>query len=71
MQSGDYNSCKDLRKTNYFQEKSEKKRNFLLKSFADTEKSRTFASQSRNNEITSKQRNPVISILCVLWLIYI
>lgn len=63
--------CKELRKTNYFQEKSEKKRNFLPKSFADTEKSRTFASQSRNNEITSKQRNPVISILCVLWLIYI
>lgn len=63
--------CKELRKTNYFQEKSEKKRNILPKSFADTEKSRTFASQSRNNEITSKQRNPVISILCVLWLIYI
>ena len=46
-----------------FSRKSEKKRNFLPKSFAGTEKSRTFASQSRNNEITSKQRNPVISIL--------
>ena len=39
-----------------FSKKSEKKRNFLPKYFADTEKSRTFASQSRNNEITSKQR---------------
>ena len=54
-----------------FSRKNHKKPNFLLKSFADTEKSRIFASQSRNNEITSKQRNPVISILCVLWLIYI
>lgn len=36
---------------------------FCLKYFADTENCRTFASQSRNNEITSKQRNPVISIL--------
>ena len=52
-------------------EKAQKISYFLLKSFADSEKSRTFASQSRNNEITSKQRNPVISILCVLWLIYI
>ena len=55
--------CKDLRKCNYFLEKIEKKRIFLLKYFADTEKSRTFASQSRENEITYKQRNPVISIL--------
>ena len=55
--------CKDLRKCNYFIEKSEKKCNFLLKNFVDTEKSRTFASQSRENEITYKQRNPVISIL--------
>lgn len=54
-----------------FSRKKREKRNFLPKYFADTEKSRTFASQSRNNEITSKQRNPVISILCVLWLIYI
>ena len=36
--------------------KSEKKRNFLHKYFADTEKSRIFASQSRENEITYKQR---------------
>ena len=27
--------CKDLRKCNYFREKIEKKRNFLLKYFAD------------------------------------
>lgn len=54
-----------------FSRKNHKNQTFLLKSFADTEKSRIFASQSRNNEITSKQRNPVISILCVLWLIYI
>lgn len=47
MQSGDSNLCKDIRKANYFQEKSEKKRNFLPKSFADTEKSRTFASSIR------------------------
>ena len=55
--------CKDLRKCNYFREKSEKKRNFLQKYFADTENCSTFASQSRENEITYKQRNPVISIL--------
>ena len=55
--------CKDLRKCSYFREKIEKKRNFLLKYFADTENCRTFAVQSRNNKITSKQRNPVISIL--------
>nr|DAE45453.1 MAG TPA: hypothetical protein [Caudoviricetes sp.] len=66
MQSRDCNLCKHLRKTNYFQEKSEKKVIFCLKYFVDTENCRTFASQSRNNEITSKQRNPVISILCVL-----
>mgnify|MGYP003464676669 CR=1 FL=1 len=63
MQSGDYNLCKDLRKRNYFIEKIEKKRNFLPKYFADTENCRTFAVQSRENEITSKQRNPVISKL--------
>ena len=55
--------CKDLRKCNYFREKSEKKRNFLLKYFADTKNCSTFAVQSRNNKITSKQRNHVISIL--------
>ena len=55
--------CKDLRKCNYFREKSEKKRKFLPKYFADTENCCTFAVQSRNNKITSKQRNHVISIL--------
>ena len=55
--------CKYLRKCNYFIEKSEKKHNFLPKYFADTENCCTFASQSRENEITYKQRNPVISIL--------
>ena len=55
--------CKDLRKCSYFREKIEKKRNFLQKYFADTKNCRTFASQSRENEITYKQRNPVISIL--------
>ena len=56
MQSGDYNLCKYFRKRNYFIEKSEKKRNFLLKYFADTENCRTFAVQSRENEITYQQR---------------
>jgi hypothetical protein len=50
LQSGDSNLCKDLRKTNYFQEKSEKKRNFLPKYFADTENCRTFASHLRNKD---------------------
>jgi hypothetical protein len=57
LQSRDCNLCKELRKINCFQEKSEKKRNFLPKSFADTEKSRTFASQSRNKGL-HKQDNP-------------
>lgn len=57
MQSRDSNSCKDLRKTNYFQEKSEKKCNFLPKYFADTENCRTFATQSRNKGL-HKQDNP-------------
>lgn len=43
--------CKDIRKANYFQEKSEKKRNFLPKGFADTEKSRTFAADKTNKGI--------------------
>ena len=55
MQSGDSNLCKDIRKANYFQEKSEKKRNFLPKYFADTEKSRTFASQSRNKGLHKQE----------------
>jgi hypothetical protein len=58
LQSGDYNLCKDLRKTNYFQEKSEKKCNFLPKSFADTEKSRTFAVHLRNKDAYLRHRNP-------------
>lgn len=49
--------CKDLRKSNYFQEKSEKNNNFLPKYFADTENCRTFASQSRNKGL-HKQDNP-------------
>ena len=46
-----------------FSRKKREKAHFLPKYFADTGKSRTFASQSRENEITYKQRNPVISIL--------
>lgn len=46
-----------------FSRKKREKRIFCLKYFAGSENCRTFASQSRNNEITSKQRNPVISIL--------
>lgn len=48
-------------------EKAQKISYFLLKSFADSEKSSTFASQSRNNKITSKQRNPVIYLYCVFF----
>ena len=62
MQSGDSNMCKDIRKANYFQEKSEKKRNFLPKYFADTENCRTFASQSRNKGCLIRQKNPYIKI---------
>lgn len=51
--------CKELRKTNYFQEKSEKKRNILPKSFADTEKSRTFAVHLRNKDAYLTHRNPL------------
>lgn len=36
---------------------------FLRKSLRNYKKLLIFASQSRNNEITCKQRNPVISIL--------
>lgn len=42
-----------------FQEKSEKKRNFLPKSFADTEKSRIFASHLRNKDAYLRHRNPL------------
>ena len=46
-----------------FYRKKQEKAHFLPKYFADTKNCRTFASQSRENEITYKQRNPVISIL--------
>ena len=58
MQSGDYNLCKYLRKRSYFQEKIEKKRNFLHKYFADTEKSRIFAVHLRNTDAYLTHRNP-------------
>ena len=63
MQSGDYNLCKDLRKRNYFIEKIEKKRNFLPKYFADTEKSRIFAVHLRNTDAYLRHRNPYIMML--------
>ena len=62
MQSGDYNLCKDLRKRNYFIEKIEKKRNFLPKYFADTEKSRIFAVHLRNTDAYLRHRNPYITM---------
>ena len=52
--------CKDLRKCNYFLEKSEKKRKFLPKYFADTEKSRIFAVHLRNTDAYLRHRNPYI-----------
>ena len=63
MQSGDYNLCKYFGKTNYFQEKSEKKRNFLPKYFADTEKSRIFAVHLGNTDAYLTHRNPYITML--------
>ena len=62
MQSVDYNFCKDLRKRNYFREKSEKKRNFLPKYFADTEKRRIFAVHLRNTDAYLRHRNPYITM---------
>ena len=62
MQSGDYNLCKYLRKCSFFQEKSEKKRNFLLENFADTEKSRIFAVHLRNEDAYLRHRNPYITM---------
>ena len=59
MQSGDYNLCKYLRKRYYFKEKIEKKRNFLQKYFADTEKSRIFAVHLRNTDAYLRHRNPL------------
>ena len=58
MQSGDYNLCKDLRKCNYFREKSEKKRKFLPKYFADIEKIRIFAVHLGNKDAYLRYRNP-------------
>ena len=58
MQSGDYNLCKYLRKRYYFKEKIEKKRNFLLKYFADTENCRTFAVHLGNTDAYLRHRNP-------------
>lgn len=55
--------CKELRKTNYFQEKSEKKRNFLLKYFVDTENCRTFAVHLRNKDAYLTHRNPYITMI--------
>ena len=60
MQSGDYNLCKHFGKSNYFQEKSEKKRDFLLKNFADTENCRTFAVHLGNTDAYLTHRNPYI-----------
>ena len=62
MQSGDYNLCKDLRKRNYFREKSEKKRIFLPKYFADTKNCRTFALHLRNTDAYLIHRNPYITM---------
>ena len=59
MQSGDYNFCKYLRKLNYFIEKTEKKRDFLPKYFADTEKSRIFAVHLGNKDAYLRHRNPL------------
>ena len=62
MQSGDYNLCKHFGKPNYFQEKSEKKRNFLLENFADTENCRIFAVHLRNTDAYLRHRNPYITM---------
>lgn len=63
MQSRDYNLCKHFGKCNYFQEKSEKKRNILPKYFADTENCRTFAVHLRNKDAYLTHRNPYITML--------
>ena len=62
MQSGDYNLCKYLRKRYYFREKSKKKRNFLLKYFADTENCRIFAVHLGNKDAYLTHRNPYITM---------
>lgn len=63
MQSRDYNLCKDLRKSNYFREKSEKKRNFLPKYFVSSGNCRTFAVHLRNKDAYLRHRNPYITML--------
>ena len=60
MQSGDYILCKYFGKRNYFIEKSEKKRNFLQKYFADTENCRIFAVHLGNKDAYLRHRNPYI-----------
>ena len=45
-----------------FSRKKREKTHFYLKYFADTEKSRTFASQSRNKGCLIRQKNPYIKI---------
>ena len=62
MQSGDYIFCKDLRKCNYFREKSEKKRIFLPKYFADTKNCRIFAVHLGNTDAYLTHRNPYITM---------
>ena len=62
MQSGDSILCKDLRKCNYFQEKSEKKCNFLLENFADTKNCRIFAVHLGNTDAYLTHRNPYITM---------
>ena len=62
MQSGDYNLCKHFGKSNYFLEKTEKKRDFLPKYFADTEKSRIFAVHLGNKDAYLRHRNPYITM---------
>jgi hypothetical protein len=63
MQSEIANLCKHFGKCNYFQEKSEKKRNILPKYFADTENCRTFAVHLRNRDAYLTHRNPYITML--------
>lgn len=46
-----------------FSRKKREKRNFLPKSFADTEKSRIFASHLRNKDAYLRHRNPYITML--------
>lgn len=54
--------CKDLRKRNYFIEKSEKNIIFLLKNFADKENCRIFAVHLGNTDAYLRHRNPYITM---------